>query len=58
MITLEACMMVLLATAAVVLAFTKCKCPAATEAHRIAFLPTALDELHDEEERRSLTLHS
>ncbi|MFN3429906.1 MAG: hypothetical protein ACK46X_08130 [Candidatus Sericytochromatia bacterium] len=55
MMTLEALMMVLLATAAVVLAFTKLKCPTASDEHRIAWLPASADEVQAEEESNLLS---
>lgn len=56
MMTIEALVMVILATAAVVVAFTKCTCPAAGEQHRIAWLPNTLDEVPADDETRSLSL--
>jgi hypothetical protein len=58
MMTLEAFVMVFLAAAAVIVAFTKCKCPAPVDEHRIAWLPTSLDEIQAEEEASSLPLRS
>ena len=59
MMTVEALMMVVLAAAAVVLAFTTCKCPAApAEEHRIAWLPRSTSELGADDETPSLSLRS
>ena len=59
MMTVEALVMVLLAAAAVVLAFTTCKCPnAPAEEHRIAWLPRSTEEMGAEEELPSLSLRS
>ncbi|MNS32451.1 hypothetical protein D3C72_645370 [compost metagenome] len=55
MMTLEALVMVLLATAAVVLAFTKLKCPAASDEHRIAWLPASTDDAQADEESNLLS---
>lgn len=58
MMSIEALLMVLLAACAVVLAFTKCKCPTPTEEHRIAWLPTSLDAIRAEEETNKAGLRS
>jgi hypothetical protein len=55
--SVEALVMVVLAAAAVLVAFTTCKCPAASaEEHRIAWLPRSTEELGAEEEARELSL--
>lgn len=55
MMTLEAFVMVALASAAVLVAYTKLKCPQTAEDHRIAWLPTAADEPALDEDANLLT---
>lgn len=56
MMSIEALVMVILATAAVVLAFTKCTCPAAGEKPRISWLPKTLDEAPLDEDARPVSM--
>lgn len=54
--SVEALVMVVLAAAAVLVAFTTCKCPAAAQEHRISWLPRATEEFGIEEDAPELSL--